>query len=111
MDDYTPAQILDRMAEIAANDMLVRGKYFEPFVSNHNLAESGAVCMGHRACAIGALWLAAGVKPGEFGLPGVGYAHVFATVSVSTMKIRPPLRVFSKALTTVRLFRARILRT
>lgn len=59
----SPTAILKRMATIAANDMMRRGTYLTPKPVDHELVESGAVCRGHQACAIGSLWLAAGVEP------------------------------------------------
>ncbi len=58
-----PHLILDRMAQIVDNDMLVRGDYVENEVTRPDLAESGAICGGHRACAIGSLWIAGGLDP------------------------------------------------
>lgn len=58
-----PHVILDRMASIVDNDMLVRNTYIESLVTRHDLAEAGAICGGRRACAIGALWIAGGLSP------------------------------------------------
>ena len=67
---------LDGMLEVVHNEMLARGTYLSESVVNHDLARQGAVCGGHQACAVGALWLGAGVeiRQDEYGdgyyLPG-----------------------------------------
>lgn len=65
---------LDGMAQIVKNEMLVRGEYLTSEVVNESLAAKGAICGGHKACAIGSLWLGYGVKmegmPGLRELPG-----------------------------------------
>ena len=75
---------LKRMTEIVKNDMLIKEEYVTPDVFSEELAKAGAVCQGHKACAIGSLWLGAGVKMqdngyGEFEMPGVmeGYRERF----------------------------------
>lgn len=55
--------ILDRMLEVVDNDMLARVGYVSSTIVRPDLAEQGAVCGGHNACAIGSLYLAAGVQP------------------------------------------------
>lgn len=67
---------LDGMAEIARAEMMARVGYVTPAVARPR--RRGAVCQGHKACAIGSLWLAAGVKlqplyrgTGNLVLPGV----------------------------------------
>jgi hypothetical protein len=68
-------EVLARMATIVKNEMLVHNEYVTDRVERPDLAETGAVCGGRRACAVGALYLAAGVRPRrmEYGasLPGV----------------------------------------
>lgn len=71
-----PLQVLDNMRSIVEREMLTHGQYITSFVVDEELASQGAICGGHRACAVGSLWLAAGVKPnkdkwGEHTLPGV----------------------------------------
>lgn len=73
---------LSGMNSVVRNDMLVRGEYLTDFVVDDGLAKKGAVCNGHQACAVGSLWLGAGVKlkgSAEYGryLPGVdsGYTR------------------------------------
>ncbi len=60
-----PHVILDRMKQIVENDMLIRLTYVEAVLTRPDLAEAGAICGGHRACAIGALWIAGGWTPGH----------------------------------------------
>jgi hypothetical protein len=56
-----PIKILDDMTEIVKNDMLVRGQYVSNKIVDHDLYNSGAICRGRQACAVGSMWLAAGV--------------------------------------------------
>ncbi len=70
---------LDGMLAITHNEMLRRGCYLSEDVVDHELAAEGALCHGHQACAVGALWLGAGVeleygKDGSAWLPGVDFA-------------------------------------
>ncbi len=55
--------ILDRFCQIVDNDMLIRGDYIDSEVSRPDLADAGAICGGHKACAIGSLWIAGGHHP------------------------------------------------
>ncbi len=70
---------LDGMLEVTRNEMLRRGDYISRFVVSEYLEEHGAVCGGHRACAVGALWLGAGVEieysMGMATLPGTNDSH------------------------------------
>ncbi len=52
--------ILDRFQQIVGNEALVRGAYVTPVVAPSRINK---VCGGRNACAIGSLWLAAGVAP------------------------------------------------
>lgn len=52
---------LDGMAEITKNEMLTRGEYLTSYVDNEKLAKEGAICGGHRACAIGSLYVGYGI--------------------------------------------------
>lgn len=54
--------ILEGMEQIAERNMLIHGRYVTPEVHSPELAQSGAICRGHKACAIGSLYLAGGVK-------------------------------------------------
>jgi hypothetical protein len=54
----TADQILDNMEYLVERERLVRGSYIDQEVDPER---SGALCQGHKACAIGSLWLAAGV--------------------------------------------------
>lgn len=54
----TADQILDNMEFLVERERLVRGSYLEQKLDPEL---SGALCQGHRACAIGSLWLSAGV--------------------------------------------------
>jgi hypothetical protein len=56
-------QALDGMREIVRHEMLTTGTYIEEEISNPRLAKSGAICGGHKHCAIGSLWVGAGIKP------------------------------------------------
>jgi hypothetical protein len=63
---------LDGMREIVRNEMLTRGVYLTD-VEEPDLAKSGALCGGRRACLLGSAWIAYGIKPDEKWdeLPGV----------------------------------------
>lgn len=54
--------ICDGMREIARNEMLTRGTYVTDEIVRPDLAQSGAICGGHQACAVGSMLLAAGVR-------------------------------------------------
>lgn len=54
--------ILEGMEQIAERNMLIHGRYVTAEVHSPELAQSGAVCRGHKACAIGSLYLAGGVR-------------------------------------------------
>lgn len=66
---------LDGMRDVVKNEMLTHGTYVSSEIENHVLAAAGAVCGGHKACAVGSLWLGGGVRMKSlFGgavLPGV----------------------------------------
>jgi hypothetical protein len=76
------AQYLTNMAEIVKADRMVRGTYIKGLldrVTGRQVPDprrANAVCRGWRACAIGSLFLGAGVSPrqneyhGEYDLPG-----------------------------------------
>src|SRR4051812_668533 len=53
---------LTGMAAIVKNEMLMHNNYVTPTVVNEKLAKAGAICRGHKACAIGSLWLGAHVR-------------------------------------------------
>lgn len=76
-------KVLDRMSTVVKNDMLTRGEYVTQSVISKKLAEEGAICQGRKACAIGSLWLAYGVrikgKNGSLVLPGAESASRYAT--------------------------------
>lgn len=66
--------VLEGMREIALADMMDRVGYLSDDVVDRS--RTGAVCRGHKACAVGSLWLAAGVELkrdiyGDWALPGV----------------------------------------
>ncbi len=62
MSDIKPEalEILKNMKTIVANEMLVRGFYVDPQVFIPEMKNS--VCGGHKFCAIGSLFAAAGYK-------------------------------------------------
>lgn len=66
--------VCDGMREIARNEMLTRGVYVTDEIVRVDLAEAGAICGGHQACAVGSMLLAAGVRRrwrnGDQYLPG-----------------------------------------
>lgn len=69
-------EALTGMATIVKREMLVRGSYVGDRVVNKKLAEEGAICQGRKYCAVGSLWVGAGIKPkvtsfGYARLPGV----------------------------------------
>lgn len=53
---------LEKFAQIVRNEMLMHGVYFDSDITNEKLAKAGAPCGGHRACAVGSLYLAYGVQ-------------------------------------------------
>lgn len=55
--------IIERMQEVVHNDMLIRGDYIDSRNVDEKMKESGSICGGHRVCAIGSLWIGAGIKP------------------------------------------------
>lgn len=66
---------LSGMSQIVKNEMITPNQYVGPVV-DQDLAEAGAICGGRKACAVGSLWIAGGVKVeysghGAPGLPGV----------------------------------------
>lgn len=63
----TTDEILANMREIAENDMIQHVGYYSPDISRNDLAESGAICGGHQACAVGSLYLAASIIPHQDG--------------------------------------------
>lgn len=54
---------LGGMQIVVNNEMLKRRTYISDCVEDQELAEAGALCGGHKACAVGSLLLGAGVKP------------------------------------------------
>ena len=93
---------LDGMAQITKREMLIRGEYVSDNVDK-KLAEEGAICGGHRACAIGSLYIGYGIPLTEhnwedddnpsYSLPGVDPASRKAFT-----RNRPGLRLAMKAL-------------
>lgn len=90
---------LDGMAQIVNNDMLVRGAYvsddFDPKMSD-------SICGGHKYCALGALWVGAGISPektqwGGFAMPCLDDDYQYLEDFV---RYRHPLRVAYEALNT-----------
>lgn len=67
MTDITPIEILRGVIEIASNEMLIRGTYLTSDVVRPDLAETGALCGGRQACAVGSLFLAARVLREDIG--------------------------------------------
>lgn len=65
---------LEGMRTIVHHEMLMRGAYVDNEISNPRL--KGAICGGRKHCAIGSLWVGAGVKPQilphGIDLPGTG---------------------------------------
>ena len=52
---------LNGMATIVRAEMIERGEYVSEELVNPNRV--GQICGGHRACAVGSLWLGGGIKP------------------------------------------------
>lgn len=52
---------LDGFAQVVKNEQIVHGIYVADEVERPDLAEAGAICGGRRACAVGSLWIGAGV--------------------------------------------------
>jgi hypothetical protein len=65
---------LDGMATIVKREMTGRVGYVSQYTYDKRLAESGAICGGRKYCAVGSLWVGAGIKPeghdGTVNLPG-----------------------------------------
>jgi hypothetical protein len=57
----TPLEIVDRMETMIANHAIAHMGYATTEVVDDDLAESGAICAGHKFCAMGAMYFAAGV--------------------------------------------------
>lgn len=92
-------ETLDRMKQIVKNDMLVAGEYLSVTVVDRELREAGSVCRGHKACAIGSLLLAYGVKPERRDDFGWWKLPTPATVDPSAFaRTRPGLRIALDAL-------------
>lgn len=82
----TASEVLAGLRGIVEREQLDHAGYVSKEV-NRELAESGALCRGHRACAVGSTWLAAGIEPTaktlmfgyrehtEFTLPGANGYH------------------------------------
>lgn len=76
----TPLEVLRGLRGIIEREQMAHDGYIGQSV-DLELAEAGALCRGHRACAVGSTWLAAGVVPVQharyltFSLPGVEGAH------------------------------------
>lgn len=77
----TASEVLAGLRGIVEREQLDHAGYVSGDI-DHELAESGALCRGHRACAVGATWLAAGVKPQRdrayvpyFTMPGANGSH------------------------------------
>ncbi len=90
--------ILDRFCQIVDNDMLVRGEYVEAGVSRPDLADAGAICGGHRACAIGALWIAGGHKPEATDHYSTWYSIFRFEIRAEYLAQRPALELAHTAL-------------
>lgn len=79
MNEKTKTRVLDAlegMHTIARAEMMQQVGYIDPNVNPHRRASA---CQGHQACAIGSLWLAAGIRPrrnwGSSYLPGTPQAE------------------------------------
>ncbi len=78
--EFTTLQVLSNMRQIVENETLVHSVYISERVDRPDLAEAGAICGGHHACAVGSLYLAAGVEPdidgyGAASLPDANQYH------------------------------------
>jgi hypothetical protein len=75
----TPIEVLDGMEEMVHNEMVQRIGYISLRTYKPELAEAGAICLGHMACAVGSLWLAGGVELSWSGglafLPGTSHTY------------------------------------
>lgn len=97
-EELTTDQILHRMEIMLERDMLVHAAYVSDDVEDEELAAAGAVCGGHRACAVGHLWIAAGVQPvitpNEYQVEGVVELPGVWPISDRDdfLAARPPLR-------------------
>lgn len=65
-------RVLDATATLVRNETLIHGRYY---VSVNDPTYTPSVCTGPRACAVGTLWLGAGIRPvaGDRSLPGVSF--------------------------------------
>jgi hypothetical protein len=98
-DEATRAEalkILDGVEEMAKAEMIAARAYVT-LVWDRERAEAGAICGGRKACAVGSLWLAAGVKVRmDERLPGVEAGQPRR----SFLRRRPALRLAYEALNT-----------
>lgn len=60
--DFTAEETIDRMRQIVEAEMIMHMDYISDDI-DHDRQREGAICGGHRACAVGALYLAFGVIP------------------------------------------------
>lgn len=88
---------LTGMSQIVKNEMLIRGEYVTP-VRNRKLADEGAICGGRKACAIGSLWIAAGVKVEPQGALGARLPGIYDSQRPGFLRRRPGLRLAYEAL-------------
>lgn len=83
---------LDGMEEIVRNERIWAGTYLSE-IEDTDLAKSGAICGGRYACAIGSLWLGAGIKPTRSRLGGVSLPGVIEGERDDFMQDKPGLRL------------------
>jgi hypothetical protein len=60
--DFTAEETIDRMRQIVEAEMIMHMDYISDDIDMKRKDE-GAICGGHRACAVGALYLAFGIVP------------------------------------------------
>jgi hypothetical protein len=66
---------LDGMQQIVEREMITQGTYVTAYVADPELKDS--ICGGRKYCAIGALWVGAGIAPVFMGkTEDDGYAHM-----------------------------------
>lgn len=91
--------ILDRMQTMVDNEMVAHVGYIGEDIVRPDLKKADAICGGRNACAVGSLWLAAGVRLrknkdwGDVELPGVDHERRSAY-----LKRKPALRYAYDAL-------------
>jgi hypothetical protein len=100
-------ETIERMEQIVVAEMMMHMEYISDEVDEKR-REEGAICGGHRACAVGSLWLAHGIRPwlsydwdseeGRRVIYGAQLPYVSANERAEIMDRLPQLRIAYDAL-------------